>query len=212
MRRWSNRGGRTSVLAIPMRCSFHPGSPCFHTLDHRPPLFSPFLLPCSLACDGQFPPLSPFLCCGSLHTPAHLFAPLVQGARPSHRCLERCWMCSLRLFIGPATLTFPGLDSTRLSFPFHLDLSLPCFLLSLSLCISLSRFQHCISDPTFHRSQPHPFASVQLRHVVILPANLLLPQNHQCAVVCEGGWGVRDIRRAGGGDSGARVARLLRGA
>lgn len=168
MRRWSNRGGRTSVLAIPMRCSFHPGSPCFHTLDHRPPLFSPFLLPCSLACDGQFPPLSPFLCCGSLHTPAHLFTALAQFSASLYRT-------------GHLDFPGPGLD-TFIFYP--ISILIP----SLSASVYLA-FNTASLIQLFIVRNAHAFASVQLRHVVILPANLLLPQNHQCAVVCEGGWG-----------------------
>ncbi len=145
MRRWSNRGGRTSVLAIPMRCSFRPGSPCFHTLDHRPlsPFCPLFLLSCSRL-RWSIPLPFPLLCCGSLHTPAHLFATLVQGAFQSSlssAVLDVLPACLYRA--GHLVFPGPGLDT----FIFHsISILTPVFPHSLSLCISLSRFQHCISD------------------------------------------------------------------
>ena len=177
MRRWSNRGGRTSVLAIPMRCSFRPGSPCFHTLDHRPlSPFCPFFFFLALSPTMvNFPTFAPFCAVVRFILPPTSFATLVQGASQSSLSLAVLDVLPASLYrAGHLDFPGPGLDT----FILH-SISIPHSRASLTLFLSasVSLAFNTASLIYFHRSQPHPFASVQLRHVVILPANLLLAQS-----------------------------------
>lgn len=176
MRRWSNRGGRTSVLAIPMRCSFRPGSPCFHTLDHRPlsPFCPLFLLSCSRlrwSIPLPFPPFVLWFASYSRPPLCHSGA----GCVPVIVVFSGvgCAPC-VSLSSRPPCLSWAWSRHVYLSS--HLDPHSRASL-TLFLSASVSLAFNTASLIYFHRSQPHPFASVQLRHVVILPANLLLAQS-----------------------------------